>query len=458
MIQKYFFCYCSLLALSVLLTYCNKKEYLDEKPDTSLLIPATLEDLRALLDNDAVMSETPVLGELSADNYYINNINFYQSLRPKEKNAYVWAPDIYNDEGAVGDWNKPYEQVFYANVVLEKLHAMPSSTQNTKNWNELKGAACFIRAFAFHNLAQVFCPAYDQNISPVENSLGIPLRLASDITKRYERATVQDTYNQIRTDLQIATELLPNEVPTNHRNRPSKPAAYALLARVKMDMRQYDSALYFANQSLNLYNILLNYNGATFDLKNPELLYQSYLLSSTNVLRAFVTPCIVDSTLYRSYAANDLRRTAYYLGNPQAPNLKIGYSAIVFMFSGLATDELYCIKAECLARTGNFNEGINVINQLLEKRWINGSFIPLTATDSTDAMTKILAERRKELAFRGLRWSDIRRFNKENANITLTRTLNSVNYSLAPDDSKYILPIPPDVIRLSGISPNPSRD
>tara|TARA_R110002033_G_scaffold36621_1_gene75228 strand:+ start:3737 stop:3916 length:180 start_codon:yes stop_codon:yes gene_type:complete len=56
--------------------------------------------------------------------------------------------------------------------------------------------------------------------------------------------------------------------------------------------------------------------------------------------------------------------------------------------------------------------------------------------------------------WRGLRWQDIRRLNKEGAGITLTRTLKGENYTLPPNDPRYIFPIPDDEIALSGIKQN----
>jgi len=72
-----------------------------------------------------------------------------------------------------------------------------------------------------------------------------------------------------------------------------------------------------------------------------------------------------------------------------------------------------------------------------------------------EALDTILVERRKELAFRGLRWSDLRRLNKEGWGIMLNRNLNGVPYTLPPNSELYTLPIPPDVIQLSGIMQNP---
>jgi tetratricopeptide (TPR) repeat protein len=434
---------------------CNKKEFLDKNPSSRIVVPKTLDDFQALLDNHAILSETPVLGELSADNYYLL-MPFWQALKDHERNIYTWQHEIFRSDEHIGDWEKPYQQVFYANVVLDGLPPVPQESNEVLRWNQIKGIALFIRAYAFYNLAQLFCPFFDENITPSENEFGIPLPLKPNIKATLKRANLTDTYNRIIIDLSEAIRLLPDALPAEFLNRPSKPAAYALMARIYLSIRSYDKALKYADSSLNLYNTLIDYNEVSttralpFGRLNEETLYQSTMLTTTNVLKALVVPsCIADSNLYRSYDINDLRRYIFFGGTADLPTLKGGYNGTIFLFSGLATDELYLIKAECLARSGAFQESMNVLNTLLEKRYKTGTFMPLTASDEEAALELILNERRKELPFRGLRWSDLRRLNKEGYNITLQRKLDK-NYILPPNDRRYVLPIPHTVLNLNG--------
>jgi hypothetical protein len=98
---------------------------------------------------------------------------------------------------------------------------------------------------------------------------------------------------------------------------------------------------------------------------------------------------------------------------------------------------------------------LNDLDSLLTHRWRTGTFTPYSISSAAEALDTILVERRKELAFRGLRWSDLRRLNREAWPITLTRNLNGVLYTLTPNSELYTLPIPPDVINFSGIMQNP---
>lgn len=428
-----------------------KKAFLDKLPSTALVVPSTLSDYQQLLENTVVMSGTPVLGEVSADNFYLS-YTFWQALDTREHNAYVWAADIFQGQGLVDDWDLPYQQVFYANVVLEGLNTIPITTINQLQWQNEQGSALFLRAYAFWNVAQLFAQPYDSVTANTD--LGIPLRLHSDVTAPSVRASVAATYQQIISDLQLARTLLPAAVQTQTLNRPSQPAALALLARVYLSIRAYDRAGRYADSALQLYDSLMDYNTLNaqnrfpFSKLNPEILYQSNILSYTQCLAAIAYPnTIVDSTLYSSYTTKDLRRSLFYqLNNNGLPNLKGSYAQIVWPFTGLATDELYLIRAECAARAGDTTAALTALNTLLRHRYVTGTFTPISIQSPQQALDTILTERRKELAFRGLRWSDLRRLNLEGRNIALTRLLNGTTYQLQPNSNLYTLPIPPDIL------------
>jgi len=440
----------TILLLMTALTGC-KKAFLNASPSSSLVVPSTLTAYQSLLNNNSVMKYTPVLGEVSADNFYLP-YTFWQTLDTWENNAYTWAPDIFEGQGQVGDWDMPYQQVFYANEVLEGLNTISVTTQNQQQWQNEQGTALFFRAYAFFNVAGLFAPPYDSTTAPTD--AGIPLRLTADVSAPSVRASVKDTYNQILADLRQAIPLLPAQINYPYRNLPCQPAVYALLARVCLSMRCYTQAGLYADTALQLYDSLIDYNTVNaglffpFDKLNAEVLCQSNMLSYTQCMAAIVDPqTIVDSNLYRSYGPGDLRLSLFYALNfDNLPNMRPGYAESVFPFTGLATDECYLIRAECSARAGNTAAALADLNTLLMHRFTYGAFHPVTASSSTAALDSILSERRKELPFRGLRWSDLRRLNQEGYNITLTRILNGQPFILPPNSNLYTLPIPPDIL------------
>jgi len=447
-----------LLVMGVLAGSCHKHDFLDKPPSTDLVVPSTLNDFQNLLDNDQIMGLVPALGEISADNYYLA-YEFWQSLGARVHNAYIWTPDIFGGEGNVEDWNFPYQQVYYANVVLDGMDNIKTSSSTMADWNSVKGQALFTRAFAFYNIAQVFAPVYDETTAAADT--GILLRLHQDVSSRSIISTVKQTYNQITGDLRTASGLLPSMVSMTYVNRASRPAAQALLARVYLSMRKYDSARLYADSVLLSNSSLLDYNSLKLTVPTPvgkqnvEILYQASFVNYVDkqILMGYSYPdCFIDTTLIHSYDTNDLRLPIYYYSiGVDSFNLKGSYAGSVIPFGGLALDEVYLTRAECKVRAGFITEGLQDLNDLLSKRWKTGTFTPYAAASQAQALDTVLLERRKELAFRGLRWTDIRRLNKEGANIIPSRSLNGTVYTLAPNSYLYTLPIPPDVQQLSGI-------
>ncbi|SDF80905.1 SusD family protein [Mucilaginibacter pineti] len=437
------------------------KEYLDKKPNKALLVPTTLTDFQALLDNTGVMNVVPAIQRIAADYYYTTNAGLIAYANPFEQNSYLWAKDVYQG-ASMSDWNIPYQQVFYANIALDGLNDIKPDASTQIDYNRVKGSALFYRAIAFYHLAQLFCKPY--NPATASQDLGIPISLSSDVNVRPGRGTVQKTYNQIITDLTAAASLLP--VTATLKSRPSRPAALALLARAYQTMLNYDQALSYASQCLQLKNSLLDYNTlsttssspfpASLPNGNDEVLFHSITLSYSFAKSALTG---IDTLLYRSFSANDLRKSLFF----NAPNVnnmiraKNSYAGTAGTFAGIALDEIYLIKAECYARKGDINNSMNDLNILLAKRYKAGTFASLTASSADDALAKILVERRKELLTNVglLRWTDLRRLNQEpRFAVTLNRIINGQVYTLPPNDPRYVFPIPDDEIAGSGIEQN----
>lgn len=450
---------CVLLIMASLFTIGCKKDFLDKKPATNLNIPTTLADMRLLLDNTAVLNRSPAIGEESADDYYMTFEEWQNQYSPKDANIYIWAKEIWAGKTNVADWNKPYEQVLYANVVLEQLDKIDKNALNEVDYNNIKGNALFLRAWSFFDLAQIFAVPYD--IRTYDTDPGIPLRLTADINSPTTRASLRETYNQILEDAIQAKTLLSTLTSAKSGNRPSKPAAFAFLSRIFLTMRDYKQSGLYADSALKLTNALMDYNtldtasSTPFLYDNAEVIYQSYLVDNNPII--YVSNSInysIDTTLYKAYEPYDLRKFLYFQNNAGFINKKGTYSSNSLNSNGLTTDELFLTRAECSVRNGNVNAGVEDLNKLLQTRYSTGKYHSFTTSNPADALNKILLERRKELVMRGLRWNDIRRLNKEGYNILLKRSLNGQVYTLLPNDPKYALPIPPDVISLSGIKQN----
>jgi hypothetical protein len=280
--------------------------------------------------------------------------------------------------------------------------------------------------------------------------------LHSDINNKNPRATLLQTYDQIIKDTKNSLLLLP-DLPA-YKTRPSKASAFAILARTYLDMGSYSQSLLYADSCIVLQPQLLDYNtidagsAFPFPMLNDEVIYHKTLYYFRIIGNRVAIP---DSTIYASYDTNDLRKTLFFTIKNGLMRFRGGYDAFTG-FGGIATDEMYLISAECNARLGNIDASINRLNTLLEKRWRTGTFTPMAASTADDALRLVINERRKELIFRGLRWTDLRRLNKDpRFAVTLTRNLNGTIYTLPPGDNRYVCPIPEKEIRLNGISQNP---
>ena len=137
-----------------LLAGCKKQdEFLNAKPNQSLVVPATLNDFQTILNNTNVFNfgDDPALGEMSSDDYYVLP-DVLTTLSAAERNSYTWEKQIYDADQTPADWSAPYIQIYYANTVLDGLKAGTFSAGQKKQYNTLQGTALFDRSYAFYNL------------------------------------------------------------------------------------------------------------------------------------------------------------------------------------------------------------------------------------------------------------------------------------------------------------------
>lgn len=441
-----------LFAFGLMTISCKK--YLDVKPLKTLVVPTKLKDLQALMDNYEVMNQKyPALLELPSDDYYINSTDWNAAWITERLN-YVWDKDV----TYLASYKYVYQIVNTSNVVLKELDDEKFEQFNElQEYRDIKGQALFCRAFAFYNLAQLYCKPYS---TTSEQDPGIVLRLDPDVEQKSVRSTVKQTYDQIIGDLKMAVELLPNTVVA--KSRPGKAAAIGALARTYLSMRDYENAGKYADACLKENASLMDYNQVDvnamtpFERFNIETVYYCYM----DYISLFFDPSgKIDTTLYASYDEKDLRKSIFFFPNGDGTHsYKGSYDGTSYygtLFNGIATDEMYLIRAESFARAGNTTAALTDLNKLVEKRWDQNSFTPLNAGSATAALDLILEHRRKELVFRGLRWTDIRRLNLEGRNITLKRVIDGTPYLLPPNDLRTVMLIPQEVIDLSGIPQNP---
>ncbi|WP_104382920.1 RagB/SusD family nutrient uptake outer membrane protein [Sphingobacterium sp. HMA12] len=444
-------CY-TMFGLLTLITNACKKDFLDAIPDRARSIPTTLTDLRALLDNSSIISKLAGYGmpEMSTDDYYVN-LNIWAALsRAEQKNMYTWAADIYGNFEGIDDWNAPYQRILYCNLILERLKAV-TEPYDVQEFNDIKGSALFIRAWSFWELYNCFGALYDPKTWDTE--LGIPLRLASDITLPTTRSTVRETLTQIENDMKESVDLLQG-LPLV-KTRPSKAAALAFLSRFYLFMENYPQAENTASESLSLQSDLLDYASLStslnysFGLFNKEVIFHTNMTIYT-ILNA--TRLNVSKELYSLYNEGDLRKSLFFKASGSDFQYKGSYNGSASFFMGLAVNEIWLNKAEALAQQGKLQDAIETFKQFAKFRYNTEQDVP---TAKNNLLAYLRDERRRELVFRGIRWMDLKRYNRHSdTQVMLKRSIDGKDYTLEPQSRRYVFPIPNEVIRITGIAQN----
>jgi tetratricopeptide (TPR) repeat protein len=444
-----------LMCLIVVFLHGSCKEYLDYKPNIKMAIPKTLEDAELLLNNYSDMNTGyPHQREISSDDYFLTYNNWLAMTEIDHRNLYCWNNEPLTD---VMPWQGSYKVVYIANQVIDLLGKLDPNMDAVK-WKQLDGSAHFFRAFAFHQLLSTYTVVYNKDLAISE--LGIPIRVNPNIDERVPRSSQRAGYDQVISDLKLAAASLPNHVVGQ--GLPNKAASYAALARVYLDMQDYEQAYLFADAALQGNISLLDYNDLVptddlpFSRFNKEVIFPATASYSEAFGEYY---CYVDTLLYDSYHKNDLRKELFFKISPSDPNymtFKGSYdNSFGSLFVGFTAAELYLIRAECAVRRNDLDIAITDMNTLLERRWVKGAYVPVDERDSQKLLSLILQEKRKELVFRGLRWTDLKRLNLDPKFRTiLKRNLDGKLYKLEPNSFSYGILLPLDAINIGGLIQN----
>lgn len=444
-----------ILSLMMCIQAISCDKFLDEKVDANLKEADNLEDLDALFNNTQIMNYYAMgLGEASADNYYLDNSS-WESMEIVNRAIYTWGDEIFY-QTSVNVWLEYNRTIYYSNHVLSKLKKIVPEVEQNKHANEIKGKACFFRAFGLYKLLGLFSKSYDQLQS--ETDLGIPLRLTDDFNIPSQRSSVAECYRQILDDLYIAEKLLPMEQKNKH--LPSVNAVYVLLSWVYQSMQDFDKSLLYAEKALTISSKLK-------DLKNYSSKDRFPFTGSEEEVVFIVAGgayslldkkyCKIDTVLYHNYSEHDFRKKLFFeLNTDGSYYFKGSYMGSRGLFMGLTVADVYLNAIEALIRIDRIEESKTYLSTFLKNRYAEGH-VPALANKNKDQMLKfVLDERRKEFVMRDSRWSDIKRLNKVDGDkIIPTRMLNGEKMVLQANDNRYALPLPAEIIEITGMLQNP---
>ena len=452
------------LAVLVLLTVSCKKSFLNQTPPNGVPVSQSIETDNDLADAVNGMyvdmkvyqffgRDCPVLGDLLADNIYISSTNSGRYL--SESNFSFIATT-----GEASDmWDYGYAAILQANRII----GSPVSADS--NANELRGEAYIARGLMYLELVNYYGKPYTVDSA----SLGVPLVTVSTAATgaflKPARNTVAEVYRQVISDLDSAFLIMPVSSTTLHTtssNYLCKWAAKAIEARAYLYKGDYanarDAALVvvqnggysFAASS----GAFASYWASPGAVANKlETIFELNMNASSNNgfngLDAIYDPggygdMLATDSLYNDYSATDYRRAL------MIPATRGGYSVHqVNKYPNIANsdrDEVKIIRyaevvltlAEGYVQTGDDADAQHYVNLLAKLR--DPSFGGYSDTGA-QLVADILNERRKELAFEGLRWFDLMR-----TGAVVNRPQETGSYPSYPTvsltDTRRVFPIP----------------
>lgn len=334
-------------------------------------------------------------------------------------------------------WRYSYLQIYRTNLVIENVPEAPIDDDLKE---QIVAEAKFLRAFAYFEL--------------VKNFGGVPLVLtpltAND--PKQPRASEEDVWQQIETDLQDAAEVLKekSEQTAAELGRATRGAALSYLAKAHVYQREWQQAETIANQVINSgeYNLNdpfhmvwntnnPNGNGSIFEIQNiyHELYDAGNSLPTITRSRAdggwgFATP----SSHLDEFMGDDPRREntiirhgeyvnenfpeydtqlnqnetgrinrKYFLDLDERPaqeeHKRSPLNHILFRYA-----DLLLLQAEAAYHNGNESAGLTSLNQVRNRVGLD----PISSSGQ-QLLIGIYNERRMELAMEGHRYYDLKR-------------------------------------------------
>jgi starch-binding outer membrane protein, SusD/RagB family len=423
----------ALLAVVMAASSCSDS-FLEEEPSTSVsvenailtdgdMMEATAGMYRILQNYFFFGRNSTVFGDLLADNVYMSSSN---SSRLLQHNNFTFV-------AGNAETRQLWAQSYYA--ILQANRIIGSSIATNNNVNQLRGEAYAVRALCYLNLVNWFATPY--TVDPA--AAGVPLvTISTDVAGAFgkpSRNTVGEVYTQILADLEQAYQLIPATTASIHvgnTNFISKYGAKALEARAQLYKGDYQKARDAALLVVQNGGYALSATKAAFTaywgstLPRTDKLETIFEINNSAVAnngveghdwmynKAGLGDLLVTDDTYALYSATDMRRELIVEGT-RGGN-QVYYVNKYQNVTNADRDEIKMVRyaevlltlSESYARLNDTPNALLYLNQVAQNR--DPAQVAYTLTGSA-LVSAILTERRKELAFEGLRFFDLARTN-----------------------------------------------
>ena len=294
-------------------------------------------------------------------------------------------------------------------------------------WYEL-GQAYAVRAYSYFMLAQMFSRTYKGH----ESEPCVPLYTEpTDIaTEGKGRATVEEVYQQITSDLDKAITMLGNSGKRKHISHINEAVASGIKARVALVMEDWQTALDAANAAISKSGCSIGtgtaVTGGMNDATANNVMWAAEIIADQSGMYAgFFTHMDADQgkygasarkqinkLLYAKLGTNDVRKKWW---NPQDENNeKNGYQQEKFKFKDYAKwtgdyifmriEEMFLTAAEASCRLNDDKGARLMLNSLMQERdedytckKTGTALGKLTSDETGSLLEEIIIKRRIEL-------------------------------------------------------------
>jgi hypothetical protein len=344
-------------------------------------------------------------------------------------------------------WTLNYRLINNANQILSRIDDFKAD-QERKDF--VKASALFYRAYAYNTLATCFMHTYAAEGLAIPSPLNytgsakqapcVPIYTAPTQIGN-ERATVEEVYAQINSDLSEALTLMNNTtVARTDKSGISKEVIKGLTARVALTMHDWDKAATMAHEARESYPYMSQeelLRGFT-DANNREWIWGSIInLEQNGIYASFLSHLDFNMNGYAalgtekkcnsdfftpgtavSMDTTDIRRK-WWVSREEKRDLKLPqavYSQRKFKapnqssFAGdfplMRSAEMALIEAEALVWAGRRNDAVQILTEFAKTR--NPNFSPNLSSDEL-MIAEIRKQRRIELWGEGFRYGDIMR-------------------------------------------------
>jgi hypothetical protein len=476
-----------IIAILVLFTTACKKDlepYDSKSNENALGTPegiqtATYGSYAGLVNADYTRFEH-ILGEYTSDNVALSG-----TTTDPLYNVYNYT-DFPGNNISTSFWRQAYKVIFSANQIIERINDGESPALD-----HLKGENLYLRAMAHFDLVRFFGRPYAQDGGV---SAGIPIISTTTGDLQPTRSSVKAVYDLMIADLLRARELMGS---TKDSRYASKEVANALLARLYLYTEDNAKAIEFANLVINSnrYRLLSTEAYKTYFTavpeSNPETIFAIRHTVADNRLKGAIGSMYYNDPISLSTGWGELYASVAYVKlldqhpadvrhsfiqlqlNANGDTLKRGNVPKYFVnkynwqegvanlsspvFLRLA--EMYLIRAEANAKTGNAQLAIDDVNLIRARAGLSGADLYTTGNLKGKAtlLDVVLEERRLEFAFEGQRTGDLFR-----NDLPMVRaypgfhSLDRYNQTIAPTSPRIVFFIPDREIKLNpNLTQNP---